>query len=78
VNPRDVLQGAPCAHRWLIGTPAGATSEGVCTLCGDTRTFANSYDEGGPAKKLQRVMERKVIPLADGYRLLGADRGTTK
>jgi hypothetical protein len=30
-----------CAHHWRIESPAGETSEGVCQLCGATRSFAN-------------------------------------
>ena len=37
-----------CAHHWLIESPAGPTSTGVCKLCGAVRDFKtwvelNSY-----------------------------------
>jgi hypothetical protein len=34
-----------CRHRWLIATPNGPTSEGVCCLCGARRDFRNSSDD---------------------------------
>ncbi len=27
----------PCTHRWLIATPNGPTSAGVCRDCGEAR-----------------------------------------
>jgi len=35
----------PHSHHWLIDTPCGPTSEGVCRICGLTRTFRNSFPE---------------------------------
>jgi len=35
------LQGGPCAHHWLIESPSGESSEGVCKLCGARRRFSN-------------------------------------
>ena len=31
-----------CQHYWLIEPPTGPTSDGVCRLCGEKRTFDNS------------------------------------
>ena len=30
-----------CTHYWIIETPRGATSMGVCKLCGATSQFQN-------------------------------------
>ena len=30
-----------CRHYWVIDTPAGPTSTGVCRLCGAQRDFEN-------------------------------------
>lgn len=39
---------APCTHRWLIAKPNGATSEGVCSDCGEVRKdFSNVSPESG-------------------------------
>jgi len=40
-----------CTHYWLIETPAGPTSDGVCQHCHEVRTFNNtnvSLAEHGP------------------------------
>jgi|GEM_PF-1319432 len=31
-----------CRHHWLIETPQGATSKGVCKVCGEEREFRNA------------------------------------
>jgi hypothetical protein len=31
-----------CRHHWLIESPHGATSMGICKLCGAEREFRNS------------------------------------
>ena len=33
-----------CTHHWLLATPNGETSRGVCKLCGAVRHFKNSED----------------------------------
>lgn len=30
-----------CTHHWLIASPSGETSKGVCRLCGAARDFQN-------------------------------------
>jgi hypothetical protein len=34
-----------CRHHWVIGTPAGPTSEGRCKLCGTVRSFYNVFED---------------------------------
>ena len=31
-----------CVHFWIIDTPSGPTSQGVCKLCGKNQLFRNS------------------------------------
>ena len=33
-----------CTHHWVIMSPAGPTSEGVCQTCGEKRDFTNSAE----------------------------------
>lgn len=33
-----------CRHYWLIDTPSGPVSRGVCKLCGEEREFKNYLD----------------------------------
>ena len=39
-----------CTHHWVIESPAGPTSEGVCQKCGETRQFSNSVQYSMPRK----------------------------
>jgi hypothetical protein len=34
-----------CVHHWMIESPRGDTSHGVCKLCGDVGEFQNSVPE---------------------------------
>ena len=36
-----------CAHHWVIDSPNGPTSSGVCKLCGATQDFVNSIGSVG-------------------------------
>jgi hypothetical protein len=33
-----------CAHHWLIESPNGSTSSGICRKCGCRRDFSNTMD----------------------------------
>ena len=45
-----------CRHHWLIESPHGATSMGICKLCGSQKEFRNSACdrlwEDGPLSEL--------------------------
>jgi hypothetical protein len=32
-----------CRHHWIIETPTGPVSKGVCKLCGEKRDFENIF-----------------------------------
>ena len=36
-------EGNTCAHFWMIDSPSGPTSKGVCKMCGDEKDFKNSF-----------------------------------
>lgn len=38
----ETVEVPTCRHHWKIAPPNGATSQGVCKLCGETREFRNS------------------------------------
>lgn len=44
-----------CAHHWVLGSPSGAVSLGVCKRCGAEREFSTAPERGwvsrGTAKK---------------------------
>ena len=41
----DVLEVPGCQHQWIIDSPNGPSSNGVCRLCGEEKQFLN-YIEG--------------------------------
>ncbi|MEZ4503359.1 MAG: hypothetical protein R3C39_12095 [Dehalococcoidia bacterium] len=49
----EVMTG--CAHHWILGSPSGAVSLGVCKRCGAEREFSTAPERGwvsrGTAKK---------------------------
>ena len=45
-----------CRHHWMIDSPNGPTSQGVCELCGERGEFKNSmpvsgWDRAGAQRK---------------------------
>lgn len=43
---KDPTATRACAHHWLIESPNGETSRGTCKLCGATKEFPNSAEDG--------------------------------
>lgn len=41
-----VVETPACRHHWIIDSPQGATSMGVCKICGTRREFFNYAPEG--------------------------------
>lgn len=37
--------GTACRHHWVIESPNGEMSAGVCKRCGATKAFRNSYED---------------------------------
>jgi hypothetical protein len=48
-----------CKHHWVIESPHGATSQGVCKICHEVREFRNSAAdsmwEGDPMASANRL-----------------------
>ena len=40
---KDLIALPTCTHHWIIETPNGPISKGVCKLCGEEREFSNQY-----------------------------------
>jgi hypothetical protein len=40
--PEEPISEGECCHYWIIETPQGPTSRGVCKFCGEVREFDNS------------------------------------
>ena len=53
-----------CGHHWLIDSPGGPTSKGVCRLCGIERQFRN-YLEGArwdeDASSAQELVKANIV-----------------
>lgn len=51
-----------CRHHWMIASPNGPVSEGVCKLCGERSEFRNSMPISGwdrQGAKTQRVRQAR-------------------
>jgi hypothetical protein len=42
VQEQTAYQETDCKHFWVIESPSGPTSDGVCKNCGEAREFRNS------------------------------------
>ena len=49
-----------CRHHWVIESPNGPTSQGVCKFCGLERDFRNSLPGGGWERDASEVRARAV------------------
>lgn len=43
IAPQDIRTASTCCHHWLIETPNGPISRGVCKFCSEIREFHNSF-----------------------------------
>ena len=43
--PEKLIGEAECRHYWIIDSPKGRTSKGICKLCGVEKEFLN-YAQG--------------------------------
>ena len=50
-----------CRHHWIIETPHGATSRGLCKRCGASKRFPNAAEDARwePAAGLGRWSSRR-------------------
>ncbi len=40
----EKVSSTSCIHHWIIESPNGASSMGVCKICGMEKEFRNSYE----------------------------------
>ncbi len=45
VRERRRRRAGSCRHHWIIESPHGATSRGVCKRCGASRRFPNAAED---------------------------------
>jgi hypothetical protein len=48
-----------CIHHWIIDTPSGPLSNGVCKHCGEAREFRNGFPEDNGARAWRAT---KLLP----------------
>jgi hypothetical protein len=53
---------ATCHHFWLIEPALGPTSQGVCKLCGQKKTFLNIVEDNQPKENLSRFFGKDETP----------------
>ena len=52
-----------CRHHWIIETPSGPFSKGVCKLCGEEKDFENLYY--GYSQANEPVKKESIYDLVD-------------
>lgn len=79
INDTETPEIQTCKHQWLIDSPAGPSSKGVCRSCGEKREFMN-YVEGsswGYDISLEQLSGGSRIPATRGNqteKILAEDR----
>ncbi|MEX0786889.1 MAG: hypothetical protein WD939_09645 [Dehalococcoidia bacterium] len=60
-----------CQHRWVIETPHGATSRGLCKRCGATKRFPNAAEDAmnNPTGGLGRWSGRRDLIRPKGLKV---------
>ena len=58
INRKSIEQQKSCSHIWLIDSPDGPWSRGVCRLCGAEKDFMNSPMEIMAATKRSTKLDR--------------------
>lgn len=48
VELKELISLPTCSHHWIIETPDGPTSKGICKLCREEREFSNQLRPNNP------------------------------
>jgi hypothetical protein len=43
--PIEAKDQTRCCHYWVVETPNGPTSRGICRFCGEEKQFQNSQED---------------------------------
>ena len=43
--PQGPDHGLPCPHHWVLESPKGPVSRGLCERCGEAREFKNYWND---------------------------------
>ncbi len=50
-----------CQHYWIIETPSGPVSKGVCKYCGAVKEFQNFWQGSSWERETSKVLELPVM-----------------
>jgi len=51
-----------CQHHWIIETPSGPVSKGVCKYCGAVKEFQNYWQGTSWERDTSKVIELPMVP----------------
>ena len=72
----DVVANDSCLHYWLIESPEGSTSPGVCKLCGATDVFKNSIPSAQYIYQKRRRRFNPLTPPSEDFPHVAALKGS--
>jgi len=55
-----------CQHYWMIASPNGPVSEGVCKYCGESSEFKNSIQGSGWDRESPQSRKARQAKAAEG------------
>ncbi len=64
-HPENVSESTECKHHWLIESPNGVESRGICKACGATKSFSNSWQYSSWARG--EIISPRVSELEELY-----------
>lgn len=67
-KPESLVQEVVCRHYWIVESPSGATSRGVCRYCGKVRSFRNTAED--VVWEEERAADRSYWSAGDTPRLV--------
>ena len=57
-----------CRHHWIVETPNGPVSKGVCKLCGEKRDFENIFfGQGQVYEPPKSTSLHDLVDVEDGW-----------
>ncbi len=70
IAPEESISAGKCCHYWMIESPQGPTSRGVCKFCGAVKEFDNC----GPDSWRESAIPSSAQLLGSGLLDIASDR----
>ncbi|MDO8491068.1 MAG: hypothetical protein Q7T04_03515 [Dehalococcoidia bacterium] len=64
-DPENVSDSLECKHHWMIESPNGVESRGICKACGARKAFSNSWQYSSWARG--EIISPRVSELEELY-----------